>query len=195
MAGAGVIDDYVAALAAQLPASDVTELADGLDETRARYAAGGLAPDEAARAAIAEFGRPEVVVAAYVAASPVRRAARRLALTGPLVGLCWATALVVNHVWTWPAPALAPVVPGALLLGTIALLVAAAFGTRYRAVLRAGTMACVGIAAVDATMLVVALLATVLVTGVVWWPVLVAATASAARIVFSVRSLRTARAA
>ncbi|WP_425954868.1 hypothetical protein [Xylanimonas sp. McL0601] len=190
MAGPRLIDDYVGALAAQLPDAVVSELADGLTETFDRFRREGLDPDAAARASMTEFGRPSEIVAAFVESDPVRRAARRLLVTGPVVGLCWATALVTNHVWTRPASALLPFAPGGLLVITIALLAAASFGRRYHAVRWTGTAACLGMAVVDVTMLTVALLAA---PGLVLWPVVVlAGTASAARIAFSARTLRAA---
>ena len=83
MPGPGLIEDYRAAVSMQLPASIVDELADGLAETYRSYLDQGLGPDAAARAAIAEFGEPALVVAAFTRASPGRRVARRLLMTGP----------------------------------------------------------------------------------------------------------------
>ena len=51
-----LITDYLAVLSAQLPAPIVEELADGLGQTHQRYLGQGLAPDAAAKAAVAEFG-------------------------------------------------------------------------------------------------------------------------------------------
>ena len=88
MAEAGVITDYLTALSAQLPAPVVEELADGLDQTCHRYLDQGLTPAAAARAAIAEFGAPEVILANFTRLSPARQAARRLLASGPVVGGC-----------------------------------------------------------------------------------------------------------
>lgn len=184
--------DYVAALEAQLPAPVVRELAAGLDETRDRYVGEGLDAEAAARAAMAEFGRPAEIVAAFLQVSPVRRAARRLLVTGPLVGLCWVAVLVSDRSWTWPVPALMPAAPGVVLASTIALLIVASFGTRYRAVRRAGAAALAGVALLDASLIVSALLAG---PATAWWLVAVAAVASAARAGFSARTLGRVRAA
>jgi hypothetical protein len=133
MAPPRLIGDYLAELAAQLPAPIVAELADGLDQTRRRYLDQGLSADAAAAAAVAEFGDPRVVIAAFTRASPARRAARRLLATGPLVGACWGAALILNRAWTWPVlPIGARILIGAALITVIGLLAAAAFGRRYR---------------------------------------------------------------
>lgn len=115
-----------------LPADAVDELTDGLTDTYDHHRARGLAPDDAARAAIAEFGTAAQVRTAFDAIAPGRRAARRLLAAGPLVGLCWATALISARAWTWPIPAWAPPLVGALLVTVIALLAAAARGRRLR---------------------------------------------------------------
>src|SRR5262245_38140951 len=115
MSGPSLISDYLAALSADLPPRIVEELADGLEETYRHRLTEGLAEDAAARAAVAEFGEPRVIVAAFTEASRGRKAARRLLATGPLAGLCWAMALIVNRAWTWPAPVIARALPGAAL--------------------------------------------------------------------------------
>lgn len=102
--GPGPIKEYQAALSAQLPA----RTADGLAETYGSYLDQSLARMPQ-RAALAESGEPEVVVAAFTRASLARRAARRLLATGPAVGACWATVLVAGRAWNWPVPiAVAP---------------------------------------------------------------------------------------
>src|SRR5690348_9949768 len=53
-----LISSYLAGLAAELPASIVAELADGLAETLDAYLRQGLPPERAAEAAVAEFGGP-----------------------------------------------------------------------------------------------------------------------------------------
>ena len=187
MAPSRLIGDYLASLSAQLPAPVVAELADGLDQTRRRYLDQGLGADAAATAAVAEFGDPRVVLAAFTRASPARRAARRLLATGPVVGACWGAALILNRAWTWPVlPVGARILIGAALITVIGLLAAAAFGRRYRPAVRAGAAGCLGITALDATMLAVIVLA----APAVIWPIIVAMTASAARITFTAHSLR-----
>jgi hypothetical protein len=186
MAEAGVIADYLTVLSAQLPASVVEELADGLDQTCERYLNQGLGAQAAAEAAIAEFGAPEVILAHFTRLSPARQAARRLLATGPAVGGCWAIALITGRAWSWPVPVAARVLVGVALGGTIGLLATAAFSTKYRSIRRAGTAGCAGITALDITMLVTA----ALVLPAVAWPVILAMAASAARLTFTAMVLR-----
>jgi hypothetical protein len=184
--GPGLIEDYRAAVSVQLPASIVDELADGLAETYHSCLDRGLGPEAAARAAVSEFGEPALVVAAFIRASPARRTARQLLLTGPVVGACWGAVLIAGRAWTWPIPVAARVLIGITLAGAIALLAVAAVLPRYRPARRAATAACAGLAAVD-----VAAIATV--TGLarhVPWPVLLAVPASASRVAFTTRAMR-----
>jgi len=187
MAEPNLIGDCLAELSAQLPAPIVAELADGLDQTRQRYLSQGLGPDAAARAALAEFGEPNVIVAAFTRTSPARRAARRLLATGPMVGACWGTALIINRAWAWPIPIGTRIAVGGALITAIALLAIAAFSGHYRSAGRAATAGCIGIAALDATVLITITLA----APAVVWPVIVAMTASLARMTFSARTLHT----
>ena len=101
MRGPSLISGYLDALASQLPGPVVEELAGGLEDTYRRHL--GLA-SEAARAAVAEFGDPGLIAAEFARAHPARRAARRLLAAGPVVGACWAVALVTGRAWTWPVP-------------------------------------------------------------------------------------------
>jgi hypothetical protein len=186
MPQASLITDYLCVLSAQLPAPLVEELADGLDETHQHYLTQGLTPDAAASAAVAEFGEPQVIVAAFTRLSPARHAARRLLATGPVVGGCWAAALITGRAWTWPVPATVLLLIGVALITVIGLLAAAAFGRRYLSARRAGAVACVGITVLDAVMLITAVLA----IPVLVWPVILAAAASIARLTFTARALR-----
>ena len=102
-----VIGAYLTVLAAELPAPIVEELADGLAETYQSYRRQGLAPDQAAESAVAEFGDPHVIAAEFARVNPARRGARRLLLTGPAVGGCWAAVLITGRAWAWPIPLLA----------------------------------------------------------------------------------------
>jgi hypothetical protein len=185
MAEPGVIGDYLATLSGQLPAPVVEELADGLDQTCVRYLDQGLTPAAAASAAIAEFGAPDVILADFTRLSPARHAARRLLATGPVVGGCWGVALITGRAWSWPIPVAARLLFGIALISIIALLAAAAFGTKYRSIRRAGTAGCVGIAALDTAMLL-----TPIAIPAVAWPAILALAASAARLTFAARSLR-----
>jgi hypothetical protein len=186
MSQASLITDYLSVLSAQLPAPLVEELADGLDETHQHYLTQGLTPDAAASAAVAEFGEPQVIVAAFTRLSPARHAARRLLATGPVVGGCWAAALITGRAWTWPVPATVLLLIGVALITVIGLLAAAAFGRRYLSARRAGAVACVGITVLDGVMLITAVLA----IPVLVWPVILAAAASIARLTFTARALR-----
>jgi hypothetical protein len=181
MPQASLITDYLSVLSAQLPAPLVEELADGLDETHQHYLTQGLTPDAAASAAVAEFGEPQVIVAAFTRLSPARHAARRLLATGPVVGGCWAAALITGRAWTWPVPATVLLLIGVALITVIGLLAAAAFGRRYLSARRAGAVACVGITVLDGIMLITAVLA----IPVLVWPVILAAAASIARLTFT----------
>lgn len=185
MAESSLIGDYLAALSAQLPAPVVAELADGLQQTRQRYLGQGLDANAAFRAALAEFGEPQVILAAFTRASPARRAARRILATGPVVGACWGMALIINRAWTWPVPVTVPALLGMALITAIGLLAAAAFGSHYRSVGRAAAMGCLGIIALDAAMLIAITLA----VPAVIWPVIVAMAASTARLTFTTRTL------
>ena len=186
MPGPGLISDYLTALYAQLPAPVVEELADGLGQTRQHYLNQGLDPDAATGAALTEFGPPQVIVAAFTRVSPARRTARRLLATGPVVGACWAAALLTSRAWTWPVPTAGRVLFGLVLISIIGLLATAAFGSKYRSVGRAGAAGCVGITAFDAAMLITVTLALPAVIG----PMTLALAASAARLIFTARALR-----
>mgnify|MGYP001260954289 CR=1 FL=1 len=186
MAEHRLIADYRATLLAQLPAAIAEEVAGGLAETRDHYLRHGLSPDDAARAALAEFGDPGLVTDAFTQASPLRRAARTLMLTGPGVGACWGAVLVGGRAWTWPVPAPAFALLGLTLTCLIALLATAAFARRYRSVRRAGTAACAGLGALDT-----AAISTVIAVmpGFRWLAVL-AACASATRLTYLARTIR-----
>jgi hypothetical protein len=181
-----LISSYLDTLAAQLPASMVEELADGLAETHRSYLRQGLAPDLAARAAVAEFGEPELIVADFARVNPARRAARRLLGIGPVVGACWVAALVTSRAWAVPLSA--RMLAGLTLGGVIALLATSALGTRYRLATRTGAAGFLGVIALDAS-----LIASVAFAGVpLTWVLAVAMAASAARLCYAARALRPA---
>lgn len=186
MPGPGLIEDYIAALSAQLPHQVVEELAGGLDDTVQHYLARGLDPGAAVRAAIAEFGEPQVIIAGFTLVHPARHAARRLLAVGPAVGACWAVVLLTGHAWTWVVPIPARVAAGVALLAVIGLLAAAAAATRYRLAARAGTGGCIGIAVLDAALIAGTIAAAPSVTRAV----IVALAASSARICFTAWNLR-----
>jgi hypothetical protein len=182
----GLIEEYLAGLSAHLPGQIVAELADGLDLTYQHCLEQGLDPDAAARAAITEFGEPQVIVAAFTCAHPARRAARRLLATGPVVGACWGAALVTGRAWTWPVPTAARVLFGVVLITAICLLATAAVGRHYRSVGRSAAAGCLGIAVLDAALLTAVAVA----VPVVAWPMILAVLASTIRIACTARILR-----
>jgi hypothetical protein len=186
MPGPGLIEGYRAAVSGRLPAPIADELADGLAETYRSYLDQGLGPDAAARAAVAEFGEPALVVAAFTRGSPARRTARKLLMTGPVVGACWGAVLIAGRAWTWPVPVAARVLLGMTLAGAIVLLAIAALLPRYRPARHAATAACAGLAAVD----VAAIIAVAVLARHIPWPVLLAVPASASRVAFTTRAMR-----
>jgi len=185
MSGSDLIDGYVAELAARLPAPIVTEVGEGLRETYDYHRGRGLSAEDAARVAVAEFGDPATVLAAFVTASPARGAARSLLLAGPVVGVAWAVALLWRHAWDWPVALGSRAGFGAAVLTGVALLAAAAFGVRYRRAGRNAATACLVMLAVDASMLGYVTSAGMLTT----WPVLLAAALSTTRIGFTLSRL------
>jgi hypothetical protein len=81
----------------------VAELGTGLADATDAYRSAGLAPVEAARAAITEFGRPEQVADGFKAeltAAQARRTAVTLLRTGPVVGLLWLGAALASRIGT-----------------------------------------------------------------------------------------------
>jgi hypothetical protein len=186
MPGPRLIDEYLAALSADLPARIVDELADGLDETYHRHLGQSHDPETAARAAVAEFGEPRVIAAAFTDASWGRKTARRLLAAGPVVGLCWAIVLISARAWPWPVPVVARVLFGVALITVVGLLAAATLGRQYRLVCRAAAAACAATAVLDAVVTgTVLVIAPALV-----WPVAVAVVLSAGRSGFALRNVR-----
>jgi hypothetical protein len=186
MSGSGLIADYLDVLSGQLPGPVVEEVADGLEETYRRYLRLGLAPAAAAEAAVAEFGDPRLIVAAFARTHPARRAARRLLAIGPVVGACWIMALVTGRAWTWSVPAMIGIVPGLALVTAGTLLGVAASSTRYRSVARSGTAGCIGVMMLDLTMITGVILADPAPSAAAG----LAMTLSAARFAFGARLLR-----
>jgi hypothetical protein len=189
VSGPGLIEAYLADLRRRLPPDIVAELSDGLAETYERETRRGLPASQAAASAIAEFGDPDTVAAAFVSVSPGRRAARRLLATGPLVGGCWAAALLArpgSNVGMLPRAVL-----GTLVLATIGVLASAAIGRRYARIRAGGFAGCIGVLIVDVT--IVSYVASAgLITTVTTSPVAAGVAASLARVVWTIRSLRPA---
>ena len=183
-----LIRGYLQVLAAQLPASIVDELADGLAETYRSYLSRGLSAEAAAEAAVREFGSPEEILAGFVRVNPARRAARRLLGLGPVVGGCWVAALVTSRVWPGPVPARVGV--GLALLASIVLLAVAALVRRYRVSVFSGVAGFAGYAALDTTMIV----GVVILAGSLTWVTALAMAGSMVRVTMCARALRPAMA-
>jgi hypothetical protein len=183
VAGHPLIDDYLATLAGRLPADAVDELADGLTETYLQQRFAGLEPEAAARTAITGFGRPEIVVAAFVRQAPGRRAALLLLGSGPIAGLCWGTTLVWSRAWTWPVPIALRLVFGLALLAVVALLVLAATGDRSYRRTRLAAGAGLGLIGLDGAILT----AMVLIAPPFVWPMALAVPASLTRMAVTAR--------
>jgi hypothetical protein len=211
--GRDVIEGYLATVSAQMtgPAAArtaiVDELRDGLLETLATHRARGCSPQEATTAAIAEFGDPRTIAAAFgpeLAAVQARRVALGLLATGPLVGMTWIAAVVVNGLPPWrqqlTGPWLAlPLVGLALAVACPALgLTVAATGRLGRRLARRATFppaaaAVAGLAAVvaDLTLLAIITGQTLATTGsYVWAPVILAVGASLTRVPLAAQAAR-----
>ena len=215
-----VVEGYLAEVRARLPgsaraqASIMAELHSGLLDATDAHRSAGLAPAQAALAAIGEFGTPAQVAGGFkaeIAASQARRVAVTLLVTGPLVGLLWIATAMASHLGIRLAPPWrgTGVAPG---LGVGIYLVAVAAGvTAWGAVLsiaatgrltrwlptrprRAPTAAAVaGYGAVSADGLGLALLAAELVTVPGKLSLLPAAAAAAASIARMLLARRAAR--
>ena len=215
--GRDAVADYLAAVTAQLtgpPSARVAvtdELRDGLMEALETHQARGCSRKEATAAAIAEFGDPRMVAAAFgpeLAAVQARRVALGLLVTGPLVGLAWITAVAVNTLPPWhhqlTGPWLAlPLVGVALAVAgpALGLTIAATgrLGRRLsggfggRAALPSTAAAVAGLAAVLADLTLLAILggqAFASPGSLVWAPVMVAAGASLTRVMLAGRAAR-----
>lgn len=118
---------YLSDLAAQLRGprrrreAILTELRDGLEQATKDHSATGLPPDQAAAAAISQFGNPYAVADAFageLATAYARRTIAWFIATGPLVGIWW---LLLLHPSPWRTGLIAllaaiPVIPLILLV-------------------------------------------------------------------------------
>lgn len=184
MAEHSLIVCYGRDLRARLPAALADEVLDGLAETHDKYLRQGLVPEQAARAAIAEFGDPAAVIDAFRRACPAWRLARALLVSAPAVGGLWAAALITARAWNWPIPAAVPLLLGGALAASVALLLTAASSRQYRTVRCAGTAGCLGIALLDASAATTALVA----APTSRWLLATAACASIARLILITRT-------
>jgi hypothetical protein len=181
-----LIAAYTKDLRARLPAALAEEVLDGLIEAHDKYLRLGMTPEHAARAAIAEFGDPRIVADAFRRACPARRNACTLLVTGPVVGGCWASALIAGRAWDWPIPSAVPVLLGLTLAASVALLAMAVVAPRYHVVQRTGTAGCLGIVVLDVS----AILTAVVSAPTTRWLLAIAACASAARLTIVARTMR-----
>ena len=186
MADHRLIAAYRHDLLERLPAELAEEVCDGLADTHQHYVRLGQNPDEAAVAAIAEFGEPATVVDAFRKACPVWRLARILVTTGPIVGGMWAAGLISEQAWGWPIPNTARLAVGLVLFASVALLITAMRTRRYQSLRRAAIAGGLGIAALDGSVAT-----TALVLAPAFGSLLIVATCvSTARLAFVAGSLR-----
>jgi len=210
------VADYLSAVAAQLPGPPsarvavTDELRDGLIEALDTHQGHGCSQAEATAAAIAEFGDPDTVAAAFgpeLGAVQARRVALGLLVTGPLVGLAWITAVAVNALPPWrhqlTGPWLAlPLVGLALAVAGPALGLTVATTGRlsrplgrvvHRATLPPTAAAVAAVAAVVADLTLLGIITGHALTSpgsYMWAPVILAASASLTRVTLAGRAAR-----
>ena len=210
------VADYLSAVAAQLPGPPsarvavTDELRDGLIEALDTHQGHGFSQAEATAAAIAEFGDPDTVAAAFgpeLGAVQARRVALGLLVTGPLVGLAWITAVAVNALPPWrhqlTGPWLAlPLVGLALAVAGPALGLTVATTGRlsrplgrvvHRATLPPSAAAVAAVAAVVADLTLLGIITGHALTSpgsYMWAPVILAASASLTRVTLAGRAAR-----
>lgn len=207
------VEGYLAAVAARLTgpaavrAAIADELRDGLLEALAAEWARGCSHQQAARAAIEEFGDPRTVAAAFapeLGAVQARRAALGLLVTGPLVGLAWIAAVAVNALPPWrheltgpwlalPLVGLALVVAGPALGLTVATTGRLGGRLGRRATFPPAAAAVAGLAAVAADLTLLAIVTGQALTSPapqVWGPLVLAAAASLTRGALAGRAAR-----
>ena len=210
------VADYLAAVTTQLPgppsvrAAVTDELRDGLLEALETHQARGCSQAEATAAAIAEFGDPRMVAAAFgpeLGAVQARRVAVGLLVTGPLVGLTWIAAVAANGLPPWrhqligpwlalPLVGLALAVAGPALGLTVAA--TGRLGRRlsrvvHRATLPPTAAAVAALAAVVADLTLLGIITGHALTSPgsnVWPPVVLAASASLTRVTLAGRAAR-----
>ena len=185
MAGHHLIEAQLAELRRRLPDDLVDELADGLTETYEHHVTAGHPPPAAATRALAEFGDVETITAAFTRQAPGRRTALALIATGPIVGGCWGTALLLGHAWTWPIPIPVRVAFGLALLAAIAALITSATSRMNYARTRIA-----GAGALTLITLDMVLIAGVLLAAPQWsWAMALAIPASLTRLTLTVRAI------
>ena len=184
----------------------MAELEDGLWTATIAHQNRGLPPEEAARAAVAEFGDPRTVAVGFgpeLAAATGRRVGLALLATGPLVGSCWLLLAAATWKWTGQEPPaalglVATLVGLALVVAVPAALLSVAVSGRLSRWLSSSPQVGATAAAVAASACVVgdlvllgALLAAAVLAGGVAWPAAVlAAGVSSARLSLAGRAAR-----
>jgi hypothetical protein len=184
MADHDVIHSYLDELAQRLPAGTVEELADGLEETFQHHLRRGLSPADAAHSAIAEFGRPTQITAAFACQSAGRRTAIALLATAPVFAVLWGTTLITTRAWNWQIPPVVAAAFGVTLVAVAATLLAVAKSNNPTTTRLAGP-ASVAVMLLDLGMLAAAAILAPAVT----WPMGLAAAASLARTTVAARNL------
>ena len=215
------IDDYLVALDGCLRGPAIMrrairdELRDGLLEAERAYRAAGVSGERAAAAAVADFGEPGTVAAAFapeLAARDARRVALALLRTGPLIGLMWglaalASGMAVGHAppWRWPVPGIHLAFPliaaaiatsgiaGALTIAATGRLSARRHLTRRPARLASTAATTIAASALTCDLALLALLITSAANAsgsLAWLPATVAATASLTRLALAARAGR-----
>lgn len=181
-----LIDGYIRDLRGDLPADVVDELEDGLLETYDEFRVSGLTPGEAEQATLAEFGASSDVLAAFDAITPCRGPARALLASGPLLGGCWALALLTSHAGRWHIPIPGRLAFGCLLLSVAVLLAQASRASYLHARRKAALAGAGGILLADAS----AVIAVLAFAPAPAWPLMLAASASLTRMCFTAPALR-----
>jgi hypothetical protein len=159
--------------------------AEGYAETYAAHRR-ALEPDQAATAAIAEFGDAATISAAFVANAPGRRFARALLVTGPLFAASWAAAFLTQPTLQAALGVPVRVVGASVLLSVVVILLATSTGRlRYRATRKASVSAAYALLPFDA-----AAVATVIALRAPAPATLVAVALSLSRITYTLMALR-----
>lgn len=68
---------------------------------------------------------------------------------GPVVGGCWAAALINARAWNWTIPTIIPSAVAVVLATVIGLLITAAFAHHHHAARRAAGAALIGLVTID----------------------------------------------
>lgn len=128
-----VVDAYLQAVAARLAGprrarvAILDELRDGLLDDVEHHRQRGLSPLAAAWGAVARFGTPDVIAAAFASelgAMQARRTVLAFLATGPIVGLLWLGTLAPDRTpaaLLSSAPALGPIIAAGTLAGLFTL--------------------------------------------------------------------------